>query len=1095
MAATEKTVSALIGNQLPEFVRADNPKFRRFLELYYNWLERDGSTANYAYGNTVYHIMNSDKYRDIDTTLDPFIRLFKQEFLPYFPEKTELDLVKILKGAREFYVKKGSEESVKWLFKVLYGEDIEIFLPKKQILIASDGKWKLPKAFDLTISDENANIIPNLLEKHKGTGSISKATCIIESADKTIDKTFGTEVLEIYVSNVIGEFENGENLEIPYIDENGVSQIFVEKIVGSLSGIKLDSNIKTDPQQKRRGLSYNVGDPIVVFGGLADTVRANDAVAVVGNVTMGSIEGVSTLFPGYGYTMYPNTTITVYRHDGDDPNANLSTDIRLAAVTTSVNTAFSNYTFKETLEIDKMPISYLASVTIGTGSQEYVVFTQNNRNIIINATETDKNDIYFTNDFVWANGSSFETANFKAQILTANTSGFGQGGASNFTGGVLLYNVANTLPLTTTGFLVGRPLYTKSAPQKSFTVNSLTNSQLPANVNSQLCQAINHQSIDTGGLSLINVLNGGYGFRQTPTLGINSYFNTYLSDPPLGVTSYHQTVDSYGKIAHVYIDNPGTGYANGDVITMSGYGYDFAGYVNVNTTGSIVRTTIVNRGEGYFGNKTAGIITSGGSGAALTAYGFGEGAVTSVETGAIGRIREIKMISRGYDYITAPVVSFKVVDMVITQILDTESFIEGERVYQGSNLQNAVFQGIVKTYNRDTRTLRLFNYSGASGAAFNATIPFTSEGGVQFSVDQSSLVQPPAALLANDPILDPYRIVRASGGLPNPYFYGNGRAKGIAEFFNGLIKFPGFYVNTDGFLSADKKTQDSKTYHNYSYVIESGISLSEYKNSVMDIAHPSGMTMISRTVTHNDAVAPIQHQPAVYLNKSNPVGSTISVANSQLTTVNGISTTFTTSATANDMLLIIDTVATLRSQAKTITSVTNNTSLIVSSDFCYLGQGRATTNTSSVVKIDGNANTVGLFAAVGDKISFNVAVANTYVAQSGTVSSYTSNVKISGSGTSFTSLAVGDVIRINNQNKQIVNIASATVMNVNSVFSSNTTGQTYSKLLAKIQSTITAIDGNYITISSAVGANASNLVYKICPDYTSNYNYDIITTS
>jgi len=190
MSATEKTVSALINGQLPEFVRADNPKFKRFVELYYNWLERDGSTAGYSYGNTVYHIMNAEKYRDIDETLDPFERLFKQELLPYFPENTTLDLTKILKGAREFYIKKGSEESVKWLFKVLFGEDIEIFLPKKQILIASDGKWKLPKAFDLTISEENISINPNLLEKHMGIGSISKATCIIESANRTIDRTF-----------------------------------------------------------------------------------------------------------------------------------------------------------------------------------------------------------------------------------------------------------------------------------------------------------------------------------------------------------------------------------------------------------------------------------------------------------------------------------------------------------------------------------------------------------------------------------------------------------------------------------------------------------------------------------------------------------------------------------------------------------------------------------------------------------------------------------------------------------------------------------------------------------------------------------------
>ena len=107
---SDRTISGLIGQQLPDFVLGDHPNFKRFLELYYQWME--DSTK----GNTVYQIMSIEGYRDIDSTIDPFIRMFKEELLPYFPEKTSLDLVKVLKGAREFYSKKGSEASLKWLF-------------------------------------------------------------------------------------------------------------------------------------------------------------------------------------------------------------------------------------------------------------------------------------------------------------------------------------------------------------------------------------------------------------------------------------------------------------------------------------------------------------------------------------------------------------------------------------------------------------------------------------------------------------------------------------------------------------------------------------------------------------------------------------------------------------------------------------------------------------------------------------------------------------------------------------------------------------------------------------------------------------------
>jgi len=155
--ALDKTISGLIASQLPDFINAkyevNAPSFRRFIELYYEWLEVNSTTgiSNTA-GNTIYHIMNSDKYRDIDTTEDGFLTYFKSELLPFFPERTELELTKILKGAKEFYLKKGTEDSIKWLFRVLFNQEASIFYPKDDILKASDGKWQLPKSIKVSDS-------------------------------------------------------------------------------------------------------------------------------------------------------------------------------------------------------------------------------------------------------------------------------------------------------------------------------------------------------------------------------------------------------------------------------------------------------------------------------------------------------------------------------------------------------------------------------------------------------------------------------------------------------------------------------------------------------------------------------------------------------------------------------------------------------------------------------------------------------------------------------------------------------------------------------------------------------------------------------
>jgi hypothetical protein len=362
MAATEKTISALIGSQLPDFVKANHPQFQRFIELYYQWLEQNNPAgiSNTA-GNTVYQAAEIADYRDIDSTPDDFVRYFKQELLPYFPENTSLDIKKILKSAREFYSQKGSEESIKWLFKALFNEDIEINYPKEQILIASDGKWKLPRAFRITVGETNKNLDVNLLEKRLVTGNVSGATCVIETANRTIDPTNGIEVIEIYISNIRKLFENGEYITVNYIDQNGVEQTFSEKIIGTISNVRIDSSIRTDPRQRRRGLLYNVGDPVVITGGLATTAEANDAVAIVGNVSVGSIESVATTFPGYGYRIYSNTETIALRSTADDPNSNANTDLRVIAINVTACTTNSQQNFLEAITYDKTVIDYLTA--------------------------------------------------------------------------------------------------------------------------------------------------------------------------------------------------------------------------------------------------------------------------------------------------------------------------------------------------------------------------------------------------------------------------------------------------------------------------------------------------------------------------------------------------------------------------------------------------------------------------------------------------------------------------------------------------------------------------------------------------------------
>lgn len=121
-------ISTLVSRQLPEFVREDYPTFVAFVEAYYEFLEQQG--------------VDLSTVRDIDNTLDEFIIQFKKEVahnLPLLsPEHNERF---ILANIKDQYLAKGSEASYKLLFKLLFGKNIEVSYPGRQLLRASDGRW------------------------------------------------------------------------------------------------------------------------------------------------------------------------------------------------------------------------------------------------------------------------------------------------------------------------------------------------------------------------------------------------------------------------------------------------------------------------------------------------------------------------------------------------------------------------------------------------------------------------------------------------------------------------------------------------------------------------------------------------------------------------------------------------------------------------------------------------------------------------------------------------------------------------------------------------------------------------------------------
>lgn len=121
----------LVEQQIPYHVREANPLFTRFLEYYYEFQQQSNIAAI---------IQDIKQYNDIDEVEEQFLLNFFEEFKS-IPYTVVADKRLVAKHVYDLYKSKGSEQSLKLLFRIVYGEEIDVYYPQEDILRASDGRW------------------------------------------------------------------------------------------------------------------------------------------------------------------------------------------------------------------------------------------------------------------------------------------------------------------------------------------------------------------------------------------------------------------------------------------------------------------------------------------------------------------------------------------------------------------------------------------------------------------------------------------------------------------------------------------------------------------------------------------------------------------------------------------------------------------------------------------------------------------------------------------------------------------------------------------------------------------------------------------
>ena len=272
----KKRISTFVEQQLPSFVREADPTFISFLEAYYEWAEESGNVVETTFGLL--------DLNDIDTTVDRFFDYFQNEFIPNIPNSVLTNKRTLIKHIKDFYRAKGTEKSYKFLFRILYNENVDFYYPKLDLIKPSDGKWHVDRVIRTTTGNDTFNFISRRIQ-----GVSSGATANIENV---IQFGLGADIIsECYLSSISGAFIVGEKINV-YLANNTVQQ---ELIYGLVNQIVVDTP----------GVGYQVNDEVTVTG--ADGANTTAAVEEVGGTDSGRVVAATHLYiPDFAH---PETVI------------------------------------------------------------------------------------------------------------------------------------------------------------------------------------------------------------------------------------------------------------------------------------------------------------------------------------------------------------------------------------------------------------------------------------------------------------------------------------------------------------------------------------------------------------------------------------------------------------------------------------------------------------------------------------------------------------------------------------------------------------------------------------------------------------------
>lgn len=551
--------------RIPSFIKDEYPIFVEMIEHYYDWLTIDGNAGAIA---------KIQEIRDIDTTPDNIINNFLDQFFYGFDRRItpKIDKRVIIEHAIEFFKSKGTEDSLKYLFKIAYGDDVEIFYPKDQMMEASESQWSQNKIIKVALTGVNDPFADNVI----GRRCVSENTNLpftVSSLSKFSNDSVNWYAT-LFISQPDGSFENRENIILNYEDEFG----FVTTYVRQMTDMVVSAEIIDS------GNYYIPNEPIQ----LSSLGSGTGVSAKVSSVSRGKIEQIKILDGGSGYTVDQEISVDNVTDYGLSQGSGAQLVIKEVQ-----NNSIGEYTIVSSGQHyrtdDEFTLSYL-----GTGAK---LSTRIRNGVIETVSVIDGGYGYKTPVVNFSNvgsGSGVNTTvvtGYDIKTVKILDSGFGYtsipnvsitlGGGSSATATAHISAFLQSITIDTAGTgYVTAPTITIDAPPSGGT------------------QATAHAVVSSGNIVAINIINSGSGYTSIP--------NITIGGPGSGA---HATAVINATISAITIDNYGTGYTSQPTISIAASPAS-GGNASAEILGlyGVIKSVTVNSGGSNYSNRTQSAI-------------------------------------------------------------------------------------------------------------------------------------------------------------------------------------------------------------------------------------------------------------------------------------------------------------------------------------------------------------------------------------------------------------------------------------------------------------------------------------------------------